>query len=95
VGAHTATTREADGATLGNACVYTEITEFALAESGDLLLAIAEGHMDTQDICGEVGELLLQAIPGRQAESAITVYISLGNVAQDLAAASFVVQHAI
>jgi len=90
VGAHSANTREADSATVSNASVYTEVTEFALAESGDLLLAIADGDMTSADIRGEIGEVLLERAIGRQSPDERTIYISLGNVAQDLAAAGYV-----
>ena len=90
VGAHNPATREADGVVLQRSRVYTEITEFALAEAGDLLLAIEEGHITRSDIVGEIGTAIDGKIPGRTRESEITVYKSLGNTAQDLAAAHYV-----
>ena len=90
VGAHNPATREADGRVLERSRVYTEITEFALAEAGDLLLAIEEGHFARTDIVGEIGQAIDGQIPGRSSESEITVYKSLGNTAQDLAAAHYV-----
>lgn len=90
VGAHNPATREADGRVLERGRVYTEITEFALAEAGDLLLAIEEGHFARTDIVGEIGQAIDGQVPGRSSESEITVYKSLGNTAQDLAAAHYV-----
>ena len=90
VGAHKAAAREADGAVMGRARVFTEITEFALAEAGDLLLAIDEGHLSAADIAGEIGEVIDGKVPGRLRADEITVYKSLGNTAQDLAAAHYV-----
>ncbi len=90
VGAHNPATREADGKVLERGRVYTEITEFALAEAGDLLLAIEEGHFARADIVGEIGQAIDGTVPGRGSASEITVYKSLGNTAQDLAAAHFV-----
>ena len=90
VGAHNPATREADGRVLERGRVYTEITEFALAEAGDLLLAMEEGHFARTDIVGEIGQAIEGQIPGRSSESEITVYKSLGNTAQDLAAAHYV-----
>ncbi len=87
VGAHNPATREADGVVLERARVYTEITEFALAEAGDLLLAVEEGHFTLDDIVGEIGQAIDGNVPGRTDDSEITVYKSLGNPAQDLAAA--------
>ena len=90
VGAHNPATREADGRVLERGRVYTEITEFALAEAGDLLLAMEEGHFARTDIVGEIGQAIDGQVPGRSSESEITVYKSLGNTAQDLAAAHHV-----
>lgn len=87
VGAHSPTAREADSATLGRARVFTEITEFALAEAGDLLLAIASGALKQADIAGEIGSVFNGDIVGREQDDQITLYKNLGNVAQDLVAA--------
>jgi alanine dehydrogenase len=90
VGAHTPDAREADAATLARARVFTEITEFALAEAGDLLLAIAEGEFAAERIAGEIGAVFAGHVVGREQPDQITLYKSLGNTAQDLAAAHHV-----
>lgn len=94
VGAHNPATREADGVVLERGRVYTEITEFALAEAGDLLLAVEEGHFALDDIVGEIGQAIDGTIPGRRDDDEITLYKSLGNPAQDLAAAQAVYRRA-
>ena len=90
VGAHSPTTREVDGTVMERARIFTEITEFALAEAGDLLLAIGEGLFSASDIVGEIGDAIDGKIPGRLSEDDITIYKNLGNTAQDLAAAHYV-----
>ncbi len=95
VGAHNPATREADGMVLERGRIYTEITEFALEEAGDLLLAIEEGHFARSDIAGEIGQVIDGKAPGRSSDSEITVYKNLGNPAQDLAAAHYVYSQAI
>ena len=90
VGAHTPTTRETDGETLRRARVFTEITGAAMRESGDLLLAIEEGMTSANDVCGEIGDVFDGRIAGRRNDDEITLYVSLGNTAQDLAAAFYV-----
>lgn len=90
VGSHSPTTREADGETMGRARVFTEITDFAMKEAGDILLAIEEGFLAEGDLAGEIGAVIDRAIEGRRGEDEITLYKSLGNVAQDLAAAHFI-----
>ena len=93
VGAHSPKTREADGKTLGRARVFTEITQFAMAESGEILMAIQEGHIAADDLCGEIGEVIDDRTEGRRSDDEITLYVSLGNTAQDLAAAHFIVEN--
>ncbi|MEZ5557523.1 MAG: ornithine cyclodeaminase family protein [Pseudomonadales bacterium] len=88
VGAHSAGTREADGAALAGARIFTEVGAFAEAEAGDILLALDEGAIEATQIVGEIGAVLAGALPGRESAADITVYKSLGNVAQDLIAAS-------
>lgn len=90
VGSHSPTTREADGETMGRARVFTEITEFAMKEAGDILLAIKEGFLAEHDLAGEIGAVIGGGAEGRRSEDEITLYKSLGNVAQDLAAAYYV-----
>ncbi len=87
VGAHAPDCREADGGTLARSRVFTEIGEFALAEAGDLLLAIQEGAITPADIAGEIGAVFSGELEGRQNPEQITLYKSLGNTAQDLIAA--------
>ena len=95
VGSHSPTTREADGETMGRARVFTEITDFAMKEAGDILLAIEEGFLTEQDLAGEIGAVIDGAIEGRRDEDEITLYKSLGNVAQDLAAAHYIASRAV
>ena len=90
VGSHSPRTREADGETMGRARVFTEITAFAMKEAGDILLAIEEGFLTEGDLAGEIGAVIDGAIEVRRSEDEITLYKSLGNVAQDLAAAHYI-----
>jgi len=87
VGAHSATTREAESALIARARVYVDLLESARNEAGDLLIPIREGAIAPDHIVGELGELLLGRIGGRRDDTEVTVYKSLGIVAQDLVAA--------
>ena len=93
VGSHSPSTREVDGETMGRARVFTEITDFAMKEAGDILLAIQEGLFAEDDLAGEIGAVIDGVIEGRRGEDEITVYKSLGNVAQDLAAAHYIAEN--
>jgi len=87
VGAHTSTTREADSALIARSRVYVDLRESARSEAGDLLIPLGEGAVAPDHVVGELGELLLGWIGGRRDDTEITIYKSLGIVAQDLVAA--------
>ena len=95
VGAHRPAEREADTTTITRASVYVDLMESAMNEAGDLLLPIAEGAFARDRIVGELGQLAAGQIPGRTSAAQITLFKSLGVVAQDLFAAWAVLQRAV
>jgi ornithine cyclodeaminase/alanine dehydrogenase-like protein (mu-crystallin family) len=90
VGAHAPTAREADTALIVRARVYVDSSAGALSEAGDILIPMAEGAIEPSHVVGEIGALLLGQITGRTRRDEITIYKSLGSVAQDLVAAHLV-----
>lgn len=94
VGPHRPNEREADTLAITRARVYVDTLEGALRESGDLLIPISEGAFSPNAIVGELGQLVLGRIAGRRSPDEITLYKSLGVVAQDLFAAQAVVDRA-
>ena len=67
----------------------------ALAESGDVVMGIAEGRFGADHVAGELGELVLGRVPGRRSEDEITIFKSLGMAIEDVAAADLVFRRAI
>jgi ornithine cyclodeaminase len=61
-----------------------------LAQAAELAVARAAGVVDDSHVVGDIGQVFAGEIPGRQDAAQITIYKSLGNVAQDLAAALYV-----
>ncbi len=94
VGSAVPTTSEADVALVTRAEFYVDYRPSAAAEAGELRNAIAAGAASLGHIRGELGELLLGLVPGRNSVEAVTVYKSLGVIAQDLAAADVVLRSA-
>jgi ornithine cyclodeaminase/alanine dehydrogenase-like protein (mu-crystallin family) len=86
--------RELDSATMATAAVFADSRESALAESGDVRLAVAEQAVPPVHIRAEIGELLSGTAPGRASDREITVFESLGLAAEDLAAAQGVYRNA-
>lgn len=94
VGAHSPHTREADTEAVARARFFAEIKAFAMKESGDILIPISEGVIGADHLLGEIGQVLTGQVAGRLDRRDITMYKSLGNVAQDLAAAHAVYEQA-
>jgi len=67
----------------------------ALRESGDLLIAMAEGHFGPGHIAGELGEVLAGRVEGRTAEDQVTIFKPLGQAVEDVAAAQLAYTRAI
>jgi ornithine cyclodeaminase len=94
VGSHEPQHREADTDAVTRAALYVDSLGGALSEAGDLLIPIAENRLSPEDIIGEIGEVLADTAPGRRDDQQITLYKSLGMVAQDLFAAEYVLRKA-
>ena len=88
VGACLPGTREIDSGTMAGAALFVDSRESAAHESGDLLLAMAEGAVSAGDIRAELGEVIAGLAPGRRDDQEITLFESLGLAVEDLAAAA-------
>jgi alanine dehydrogenase len=87
VGACRPDQREMDTALVRRARVFVDSRGGALAEAGDLLIPIKEGAFGDDHIAGELGEVVLGHVPGRQSASDVTIFKSLGMAVEDVAAA--------
>ncbi len=94
VGSFTPTTRELPGELVGRARVYVDTRTGALAEAGDLLMAVQEDLFDLGRVVGEIGEVLLGAAAGRTDDAEVTVYKSVGAAFLDAATARLAYQAA-
>ena len=90
IGAFTPEMREADDAALVRARIYVDTVEGALAESGELVQAIAGGHITAESLCGDLATLARGLVPGRRSPEEITLFKSVGSAIEDLAAAQLV-----
>jgi len=95
VGSAVPGTAEVDSDCVAHARYYVDYRAAALLQAGELLRAMETGRVSKDHIVGELGEVLLGRVPGRQSDSEITLYKSLGIAAQDLAAAHFVYRRAL
>ncbi|MBB5519567.1 ornithine cyclodeaminase family protein [Amphiplicatus metriothermophilus] len=87
VGSSYAGPTEVDNALVAMSRFFVDSRAGALAQGAEFLRAKEAGLVDDDHIAGEIGEVFAGRIKGRQMREEITVYKSLGHVAQDLAAA--------
>lgn len=87
VGAYRPDMREADGPALARALCVVDTRAGAMAEAGDIVQAIAEGHIGAGHVAAELADLCRGAHPGRTQPGQITLFKSVGWAGEDLAAA--------
>jgi ornithine cyclodeaminase len=91
IGSFTPAMREADDACLAGAALYLDAEE-ALKKSGDLTGPLQRGVIGAGDVRGTLAELSRGMAAGRGSAGERTVFKSVGNALEDLAAAMLVVE---
>ncbi len=86
MGAYRPDTREVDGDLLARAVVVVDSRDAALAEAGDLLIALDEGALKLSDIAGELPDVVTGRVK-RRTDDEITVFKSVGFAFEDLVVA--------
>ncbi len=90
VGSSVKWARELDGAAVAMSRLFVDRRESTVSESGDYLSALKEGAIAEDHIVGEVGDIIIGTLPGRESTSEVTLFKSLGLAVEDLAAAHHV-----
>jgi ornithine cyclodeaminase len=78
---------EIDNALVARARFIADSREGVLAQGAEFLRAKAAGLVDDAHVAAEIGQVLAGDVVGRRTEAEVTVYKSLGHIAQDLASA--------
>lgn len=94
VGSAIPSTAEVDDDAVAASRFFVDQISAALLAAGELRRAITRGRVSESHICGEIGGVMNGTIPGRQSATDITLYKSLGVLAQDLWAAHYVLKAA-
>lgn len=71
---------------------YADSEESVRAQGAEFRHALASGVIAPEHLLGEIGQVLLGQIDGRQTDKEITIYKSLGHIVQDIAAGYHVYQ---
>lgn len=96
VGSYTKQMCEMDKTTVLSADkVYIDDRDAMLEEAGDFTQLIDQGILKDDFYTGEIGELILGNIPGRESEDEITIFKSVGISAQDLVAGESIYKKAV
>src|SRR5512139_2912251 len=94
VGSYTPEMQEVPPETLQRAKIFVDSRSASLEEAGDLIQPLRAGLFDESHICGELGEVILGSVPGRQSEDEITYFKSVGVAVQDAMAAQIALTNA-
>ena len=95
VGSHSPGARELDTKTACCARIICDSVEACLAEAGDLIIPVAEGALNDQDIQTSLGEVICGLKKGRINDEELTVFKSVGLAFQDVSAARYVYEQAV
>jgi len=87
VGGFTPQMREADDEAILRAALFVDTKLGALAEAGDIIDPLSRGIIKEADIKADLFDLCQGKHSGRQSQDEITLFKSVGNAIEDLAAA--------
>lgn len=95
VGSALPVARELDTTAVARSHLYVDRRESALSEAGDILIPMAEGAFNADHIRGDLGEVLMGAVAGRESRGDVTLFKSLGLAVEDLAAARHIYEKGV
>jgi ornithine cyclodeaminase len=95
VGSSVPFARELDSDAMARSRIFVDRRESTINESGDFLMARNDGAIDEDDIVAEIGELIVDSHPGRESDSEVTLFVSLGLAVEDIAAGHLVYRNAL
>jgi ornithine cyclodeaminase/alanine dehydrogenase-like protein (mu-crystallin family) len=94
-GANRPHAREADDDLIGRAAIYVDHRSLCIERAGDLCIPLRSGRLRDEQIVGEIGSLFsVSALPAPRRED-VTVFKSMGIIAQDIALAEMIVDRAV
>ena len=75
--------------------IYFDSEEAVLSEAGDILIPLADGTITKDDFTGDIGEVLMGTVGGRENDEEIIVFKTVGIGAQDLVTAQKIYERAL
>ena len=84
---------EADGSALQRSRIFVDTYSGAMAESGEIIDALASELITREDIVADLAALVRGEAVGRKSNDDITLFKSVGTALEDLAAAELVLEN--
>lgn len=81
---------EVDSALVRDSVYVADSVRSVRAAGAEFIAALEAGVIEDSHMVGEIGDVLLGRIPGRENDQQITFYKSLGHVFQDLASVAYI-----
>ncbi len=75
--------------------IYFDSKDAVLSESGDIINPYEKGILKDEDFTGDIGDLILGNIKGRESDDEIIVFKSVGVSAQDIVTAKWIYEKAV
>ena len=75
--------------------IYFESTQAVLSESGDIIIPLKQGLITKEKFTGEIGQVIMGTLKGRESDEEITVFKTVGIATQDVVTARKIYNKAI
>lgn len=96
VGSYTPDMQELDEyIVLNSDKIYVDTMDGVINESGDFIIPMEENKFSKEDITGELGEVIIGKVAGRESEDEITLFKSVGSGVFDLVTARRIYEKAL
>lgn len=94
VGSHAPAMREIDLKTVAKSKVICDLIDACKAEAGDFIIPVEKGEWSWDKVYASLGEIVVGTKVGRESDSEITLFKSVGLAIQDISTAFHVYQKA-
>ncbi|GAA0085905.1 ornithine cyclodeaminase family protein [Clostridium sp. CTA-7] len=95
VGSYTPDMQEIDENLVCNSKVYVDTRNGVFNESGDLIIPVNKGIYSFDKVVGELGEVILNKVKGRESEDEITFFKTVGSSVLDVVTARRIYEKAL
>jgi alanine dehydrogenase len=94
IGSYTPKMQEVPTQTVVRSKLVVDSLAASLAEAGDLIIPLKSGRLEESRIHGEIGQVAAGDIQGRESDSEVTFFKSVGLAVQDVATATLALERA-